>query len=168
MTRIVVSASVSTREVSAPDPHDSWSRADTDGEITNVIAYVDQRSNSYYGSSHCTELDVKPGGTVYAVVADYETGDSFGRDGCQAQVLDAFLTEKEAEGLVDAARNVPDTPGIERYGFTYNGREYSRSWVGYFERLKDITIWECTVREHPADPFRVRKGTDTYSRRQGS
>jgi hypothetical protein len=52
----------------------------------------------------------------------------------------------------------------DKYSFEYNGESYSRSWVGYFERLQEITVWELVVRRNPADPF--RKGTGRYSLRR--
>jgi hypothetical protein len=168
MTKIVISAETETHVTRHPDPDDEWDSGDTDGHVSNVIAYVETRNNHYYGSSECVELDVTVGGTVYAVVADYDSGSTFGRDGGHAQVLDAFATMEEAEALMAAAAATPEKDDfISRYSFTHNGKDYSRSWVGHFESLNRLDIWDVIVRQNPADPFR-KKGTGRYSLRRGN
>jgi hypothetical protein len=161
MTRIVISAEVDRRETRAADPNDEWDSGDTEGHVTNVIAYVETEVHYYYGASACVDLVAGYGTTVYAVVADYDSGSTFGHDGGHAQVLDGFLTPEEAKALLDAAN-----AGTE-HGFEHNGKDYSRSWVGYFESLNSLDIWDVQVRLNPADPFRP-KGTGRYSLKRGS
>jgi hypothetical protein len=166
MLKIVASADTETWTTRKRDPSDSWDNGDTAGRVTNVRAFVDRSSNSYYGDSAVRELDVQIGDTVYAVVADYESGDTFGRSGGHAQVLDVFATLEEAEALVKAALAVPaDDTSYSRYGFTHNGKDYSRSWVGYFESLQSMDIWDVQVRQNPEDP--LRKGPGRYSFKRG-
>jgi hypothetical protein len=129
-----------TRE---PDPEDSWDMGDSAGYVSNVIARDPgtRGVSSYRGSdSIVIELPVKIGDTIYAVVADYESGSTFGRDGGHASVLDAFMTIEEAEALIKVAKE----PSAG-YAFTYNGVEYYRSWEGYFESLNSLDIWSLTV-----------------------
>jgi hypothetical protein len=160
MPMIVVSAETEIHSVREADPNDPWDSGDTSGSVTNVIAFIDPHDGHHYGSSKAKPMAVPFGATVYAVVADYSTGDTFGTSGGHAQVLDFFITVEEAEGLLEAAKAGGD------YGFTCNGVTYSRSWVGYFENLNSLDIWEVQVRQNPADPFRP-KGTGRYSRKRG-
>lgn len=166
MTKIVISAETETHVTRDPDPDDGWDNGDTAGRVSNVMAYVETRENHYYGESACVDLDVPEGGTVYAVVADYESGSTFGRSGGHASVLDAFATFEEAEALVTAALAVPEKDDYSKYGFTHNGKDYHRSWLGYFESLQSLDIWDITVRRHPSDP--LRKGPGRYSLKRGN
>jgi hypothetical protein len=163
--KIAVSAEVETWDSRAADPDDSWDRGDTSGRVTNVLAFPDKGPSYSYGDSIARDLDVKFGDTVYAVVADYESGDTFGRSGGHAQVLDVFLTEAEAAALVEAAKDVPKGDEMGRYGFTHNEVDYHRSWVGYFESLNDLDVWAVEVRPHPSDP--IKKGPGRYSLKRG-
>lgn len=163
MPKIVVTAETERWTSRPADPRDSWDSGDTEGRVTDVIAYIESRTDrSHYGGSVCVDLDVPLGGTVYAVVADYSSGDTFGRSGGHASVLDAFATKDEAEALADALT----VEGDWSYSVEHNGKRYYRAWAGYFEELNDLAVWTCTVRRDPADPF--RKGTGCYSLRNGS
>lgn len=166
MPKIVVSADTQVGVTRERDPNDPWDQGDTSGHVSNVRAFLDRHDGVYYGESKARDLDVKVGDTVYAVVADYESGSTFGRSGGHAQVLDVFTTLKEAEGLVEAATAPPKGDGYEdRYSFTHEGETYSRSWVGYFERLQSLDVWDIVVRENPGDP--LRKGPGRYSLKRG-
>ena len=150
MTQVVVSAeteSWTTREV---DPNDSWDVGDTDGRVSNVVAFI-ERAHGYYGDSHGKDIpDAKIGDTVYAVVADYSSGCTFGRSGGHAQVLDFFTTGDEAMDLAVAARNLKSSDG---YGFAHNGVEYYTHWLGYFESLNSVDVWECRIKGVAKDPW---------------
>lgn len=166
MPKIAVSAHTETWTAREADPDDRWDQGDTEGQVANVTAYVDTSNTHSYGESVGKELDVKIGDTVYAVVADYSSGSTFGRDGGHAQVLDVFTTEDEAAALLEAARNIPESADFSaRYGFEHNGVHYFRSWVGYFESLNSLDIWSVIVRQNPADP--IRKGPGRYSLKRG-
>lgn len=161
MTKIVVTAETREWTTRERDPNDSWDNGDTAGEVHNVVAFIERVESGYYGESHGKDLpDVKVGDTVYAVVADYESGCTFGRSGGHASVLDVFSDPEEAQALADAALK-PD--GFEErwgsqqpkydYSFTHNGQSYYRSWVGYFESLNSLDVWACTVKSAPKDPW---------------
>lgn len=164
MTKIVVSAETKSWTTRDPDPTDEWDNGDSAGLVTNVIAYTVPELNAHYGSSCGVELDgVEPGDTVYAIVADYESGCTFGRSGGHAQVAAVFATPEEAEALLRAIND--RDPATERYGITFNGVEYHFDWVGYFDSLNDLSIWDVVVRSNPADPFRREPGE--FSHRHG-
>jgi hypothetical protein len=168
MAKISVSAETESWDT-RPAANDGWDNGDTAGRVSEVVAFVETKPDVYgTGDSRTKDMDgVGAGDTVWAVVADYESGSTFGRSGGHAQVLDMFTTLEEAEGLLAAAQAEPEKDAEGRvawsdlYSFEYNGESYSRSWVGYFERLQEITVWELVVRRNPADPF--RKGTGRYS-----
>ncbi len=156
--KIVVGAEVEVQNIGGADPDDDWSRDSTSGYVSNVTAREAKEFEvgafQWYTESWDGELEgVNVGDTIYAVVADYETGDTFGRDGGNAQILDVFATQEEAEGLAAAAlqketRALPAYSEWRRgydYSFTYNGKEYHRSWAGYFEHLQSLDVWEVVV-----------------------
>jgi hypothetical protein len=149
MTNIVVTTEVETWQTRPADPNDSWDQGDTDGRVTNVTAWVEEDAKySYFGDSLSKEFpdDVTVGTTLYAVVADYSSGSTFGRDGGYSKVLDVFTSSEEAEALYQAAMADPaDSRWDSKYSFTYNGKNYYRDWVGYFESLNSLDVWQIVV-----------------------
>lgn len=145
MTHICVTTEVNSWVEEGPDDDylkgEPYSyRGATGGRVSNVIAFVVDEPQHYYGDSHGKDLDVGPGDTVYAVVAGYTTGDTFGREGGQAKVLDFFTDPDKANRLCAVAQDTVD------YSFNFEGERYSAAWVGYFERLDTMEVWECIVR----------------------
>lgn len=162
MTRVVVSAETREWTTRERDPNDSWDIGDTAGEVHNVVAWLEPQEVGYYGDSHGKDIPgAKLGDTVYAVVADYDSGCTFGRSGGHASVLDFFTDPAEAKALADAALK-PDGKEdrwgrqVDRfdYSFTHNGETYHRAWVGYFESLNSLDIWECRIKGTAKDPWR--------------
>jgi hypothetical protein len=161
MTRVVVTAETREWTTRERDPSDPWDNGGTAGEVSNVVAFLEEREVSYYGESHGKDIPgAKIGDTVYAVVADYESGCTFGRSGGHAQVLDFFDNPAEAKALAEAALT-PDGKE-ERWGrqvdrfdyqFTHNGQDYGRSWIGYFESLNSLDVWECRIKGTAKDPW---------------
>lgn len=165
--KIVVSAETEITSVREADPDDPWDSGDTSGHVSNVFAFPDKSNGHHYGASVSRDLDVKPGGTVYAVVADYESGDTFGRSGGHADVLDVFATEEEAAALLEAAQAPPESADFRaRYSFEHNGETYRRAWVGHFESLNSLDVWDVVVRQNPNDP--IRRGPGRYSLKRGN
>jgi hypothetical protein len=153
MTQICVTTEVETWQSEGPSEAflkgESYSfRGSTGGRVTNVIAFIEREASDYYGESAGKDIPgVKSGDTVYAVVADYSSGDTFGEDGGHSQVLDFFLDPDEADELLILASAESTSDNFsDRYTFQYKGKEYSRAWVGYFESLNDLEVWACTVR----------------------
>lgn len=124
-------------------------RGATDGRVTDVSVYVteDAARESWY-SDPVIEIDAEVGDTVYVVVVDYSTGDTFGRDGGYYQVLDVFTSDEDAVKLRQLAEDY-DNGGYRVYSneLAYKGKKYYASWIGYFECTNEIAIWECTVRD---------------------
>lgn len=145
MTQIVVSAEVEVWSTRPPDPDDSWDAGDTAGRVVGVHAWTarewESSSHRRYGGydSWSGELNVQPGGYVYAVVADYESGSTFGRDGGHASVVDVFTDIEMADALAEVAENTTD------YRFSFGDEDYYASWQGYFESLNEIRVWAVRV-----------------------
>ncbi len=141
MTVVEFSTSVKDYQTREPDPSDSWDIGDVDGYVDNVTARPSDELQPYYACSLGKEFpdSVGPGSTLYVVVADYTSGCTFGRTGAQGQVLDAFEDPQEAQALAEAARATTE------YNFTYEGVTYRADWMGYFESLSSLDIWEVTV-----------------------
>ena len=143
MTKIVVSAETETWTERDPDPDDSWDAGDTAGRVTDVYAWVarDWEQDDYsWGSAWRGDLPVQAGQYVYAVVADYSSGSTFGRDGGYAQVVDVFADVETA----DALRQLADGYHND-YRFEFQGKEYFANWCGYFESLQDMKVWAVRV-----------------------
>lgn len=150
--RIEFSTEVETWQEEGPDqdylngePY-SW-RGATNGRVTNVTASLSARDlpyARYSGESLVKEMpDVGPGDTVYVVVVGYTSGDTFGRDGGHTAVVDAFTEANAAEDLMEAVADNKDGA----YQMTHNGVEYYCPWVGYFEHMEEVNVWEVVVRK---------------------
>jgi len=129
------------------DPEDEWSRESTAATIESIEARLVERNEPSYrskwrGLDEDFELDVKRGDTVYAVIADYDTGDTFGRDGNQVSVVGCFKQEDRAKGLLNALRDA----GPNAFSTKFMGEEYYIGWNGYFEHLNDLDIHPLVVR----------------------
>jgi hypothetical protein len=132
-----------------------------DGRVTNVWASYSESEPRTWSDSIVIEEPKNFNGTLFAVVADYSSGDTFGRDGGYAQILDAFADNETAEALAKAAlKQAPSNDWRDQYNFTFNGKEYHKSWEGYFECLNALDVWEIQVRKYPVDPFRDKEEDD--------
>lgn len=145
MKQIVVSVETEVWSVRDPDPDDSWDVGDTAGRVVGVRAWElrDWENSTFrrYGGydSWTGPLDVEAGDYVYAVVADYESGSTFGRDGGHCSVVDVFADIETADACAKAAELA------QEYRFKFQGREYYASWQGYFESLNELRVWAVKV-----------------------
>jgi hypothetical protein len=144
-------------ETSEQDPEDSWDRADTTMEVVGVSAIrvsdrVDRVSDrvevrrGWYGND---TFDVEPNerGLVYAVIARYSTGDTFGRDDGRVQVMDVFDNNEEAAALTEALEcsEHDKSEAVVNFELKHGGREYYLPWVGYFEHLENVDVHPLRV-----------------------
>lgn len=141
--KIVVSAQTKTWQTRPADPDDRWDAGNTRGCVSDVNAWVarDWETDTGYGGydSWSGDLDVLPGDYIYAVVADYESGSTFGRDGGHVSLLDVFVDIRTADSLAQVAEAATE------YGFWFGDREYYAAWMGYFEQLQDMRVWAIKV-----------------------
>lgn len=139
---VLITVNTNTYETRHPSPGDKWDRGDTRGEVVAVRAHYsegDQYDPIHYRAESFDVPGATPGTVVYAVIADYETGDTFGRRGGSYQILDVFTDSNEAYDLASVAKTT------RVFSFEWNGTDYYADWVGYFERLQDIRVWTLVV-----------------------
>lgn len=158
MARVKIEVDTEVWTTDRADSSDPWSRDSTGGRVSNVSATLTEDKPDKAGTggwgSYVKEFEgLKAGDTVYVVVADYESGDTFGRSGGHYQILDAFASADEADALLEAANAYNDQGGsrserISR-GLSHNGVNYYVSWDGYFESLNSLDIWAVDVRSLP-------------------
>jgi hypothetical protein len=128
-----------TSQVEAPDPDDEWSRGETytSTYITGLLAgdTVDiepleiqtDDGGVYY-------FDGSLGDAVYLVVIKYSTGNTFGRSGGHIALAGAFDSSDKAEQLAEAVRK---SKVAGEYGYL--------PWVGYFERVEDVSVEKTRI-----------------------
>lgn len=130
-----------------PDPEDSWDRGDTSAmiEVRGVAPVKDSR---YFDVVLPSEFD--PSKKLFLLWADYDTGDSFGRDGNQFEAIDLFHDYDAACAAKKALQSYR--------GDVYSG-DYVRDdggtasvhlpWNGYFEYLNALHVQEVPVCDEP-------------------
>lgn len=152
MPNVKITAETETWIVREADPDDRWDSGDSSGRVSTVKAELTDEPADRPGAGY-TELvkalDVKVGDTVYALVADYESGDTFGRSGGHYQIIDVFATTAEADELMRIVDSFNSLDGrkIDKLstGFEFQGVRYFPGWVGHFESLNIVAVWECEV-----------------------
>ena len=150
MTEIRVVVETSEWQTRAADPSDKWDSGDTAGQVDNVYAELASapESASWYSKELVKNLgDLSPGDTVYAVVVDYESGNTFGRAGGYAQIMDVFETFEEAEGLYrECVAHAEQAVKRISQGVEYAGKSYYVAWDGLFESVNHIEVWHLVIR----------------------
>jgi hypothetical protein len=130
-----------TYETRPADPDDQWDRGDTGGYVRDVRARWVPEADKIHYRAEAFDVPAGVGSTVYAVVAQYESGDTFGRHGGQYQVLDVLADVESADALARAAEAVPRSQFTLRHG----GKDYYVSWTGYFESLDWVRVMPLIV-----------------------
>jgi hypothetical protein len=149
MIQIIVDTS--EYETSEPDPEDSWDRANTATELKNVSAIVITKRvevgyRGWYGND-TFDVDANSGDLVYAVIARYSTGDTFGNDDGRVAVMDVFSNVEEAATLTEAlecSERAKDSAVVD-FELKHGEREYYLPWVGYFEQLENVDVHAVRV-----------------------
>lgn len=137
------------------DPDNPYTRRNTvvatlEGVIAELVFDGSDNDDSYfsYHDRPTFELNSVRGDTVYVVIAQYSTGNTFGRSEGELTVLDAFEDADKAHELKNALlAPAKKTNGLSEYERTVNGKKYYMPWVGYFELLNDLSIHAVVVGE---------------------
>lgn len=124
------------------DPDDKWGRDDMASRLNDLSVFqVDDDDRAEF------EADVQVGDPVFVVVAHYSTGDTFGRSDGQVEVMDIFPDAATAYALCDFLENDPSETitkngkRIEtRFRAEFEGKDYYKPWVGYFEYLESLKV----------------------------
>jgi hypothetical protein len=84
-------------------------------------------------------FDVVPGQNYWLLWADYDTGDSFGRDGNKVEFIDLFQSPDRAAA---AAKELEDVRDFSAKYTREDGTKIKMyiPWVGYFESLNSLNI----------------------------
>lgn len=152
MKNVKISVETSTYVTEEADPDDSWDRDNTSQDIDSWKAEVvdlkaDKHSN-YWNESIVVEVDDEAD-EVYAVVALYSTGDTFGNDSGQVYIADAFDDEQDAHDLLDEFKKYDDSLAygskVVPYNFAFKDKSYDLPWSGYFEHLERLYVETVSI-----------------------
>lgn len=140
MHTVHLTFSTSDRSTGGYDPTDSWSR-DSTASTWSIEGYTVDKPDYSYNTESANVASVD--GNIFAVVVDYDTGNSFGRDTGQYCFIDAFSDEKKAHALADAIAKDANkdycynggnnVTYINDAGETVIAATYT--WKGYFEHF---------------------------------
>lgn len=123
--------------VGGSDPDDEWSRDSYDGEVSVVGAkLVKEDSYDILGSEH----EFAVGDVCYLVWAQYSTGDTFGRDGGQYELLEVYPSYEVAKEREKVYENLSDRRSEnvgQAIGYV--------PWLGYFESLDFVRVEELVI-----------------------
>jgi hypothetical protein len=140
--KVLVETDVWMTDPGEPPDVEWGNRESYDGRVVDVeVQKTDLPvEEKWYGDS-VFEIDT--------VVVDYSTGDTFGRDGGYYQVLDVFEDPNQAQELKRLAEAYTHDYGkrVQQSQLTYLGKKYYAGWLGYFECVNEIAVWECDVRD---------------------
>lgn len=143
-----------------PGNYGDWS---AEGGINGVSAHRVSPDTTAGRGGVYDMPETEVGHYVFAVVAHYGTGDSFGyQAGGEYQVVGAYTTAEEA----DEAKRVCDLYSTDKVGYgefvrkqqglsrskasvspslVVHGQAVYPRWDGYFESLNEIRVWLCRV-----------------------
>lgn len=120
------------------DPESRWDRDDTAADI-----YVDGvrpvGSDDYYDVTLPSPMDESK--RLYLLWADYDTGDSFGRDCNRFEAIDLFQSYERAQEASNAL-NAGESYSVDYARDDGSIITYCRPWVGYFENLNALHVEE--------------------------
>lgn len=137
MTNIKFEVDKMSWNVGGYDPDDEWSRDSYDGSVSIVGAKI-VKKDEYDVLSAKHEFSV--GDVCYLVWAQYSTGDTFGRDGGQYELLEVLSTRGDAEKQKEIYENLTD----RRSDVVGQAIGYV-PWLGYFESLDFVRIEELVL-----------------------
>lgn len=126
-TYIKFDVQVETYSIGGYDPEDSWSRDSTEGSCYVTGATIVEKDGY---DTLGVEEDISSGDTIYLVWAEYTTGDSFGRDAGNYELLEVFTDAQAA---------------CDRVAYWENISDYSVPWIGHFESLDGVHVTTLEV-----------------------
>lgn len=134
---------VDIREYYTREPEeDEWDNGETAADISIQGVEFAER---YFDLALPTEYDAsKP---LFILYANYDTGDSFGRQCNKFEAVDIFQDRARAEA---AQRALTDSPEGNASYVRDNGTtiQYSCPWHGYFECLNYLEVEEVRILGH--------------------
>lgn len=128
-----------TRE---PNGDDDWDSGDTAADISiNGVEFAEHYFDVVLPTEYCGN---KP---LFLLWANYDTGDSFGRQCNKFEAVDIFQDRSRAEA---AQRALTDSPEGNASYVRDDGTtiQYSCPWDGYFECLNYLEVEEVAILGH--------------------
>lgn len=134
-----------TESMGGYDPENEWSRDST--ETTNRVLSAHLKKDQSY---HSMPMDFKvdKGDDVFIVWAEYTTGDSFGRDGGNVELVLAFESYDKAEMCEKKIKehyNNGDSYTLDLKSSSGKDISFFVPWKGYFESLDCVNIDKIMV-----------------------
>lgn len=153
-TLIKILVSSHCEETSEADPNDDWDRPDTRTYHEVLGARLTRDTGEYVEGLRGS---LQAGEKIYALIAIYSTGDSFGHDEDYGfEVVNIFRTKEAADyarkTLDEAPDNGYDFKPVQYLNTDGDLIDYHRPWTGYFERLTSLEVYELEV--EPYDSYR--------------
>jgi hypothetical protein len=124
MTLIKIETDTQFENLGGYDPDDRWTRDSFSGVTTIQSAKIVDRDEF---NTIPSKDDFVIGDKAHIVYAQYTTGDSFGSDGGNYELLGAFKSKDDANKC-------------EQHYRSLSSDDYSVPWNGYFESLDSIDI----------------------------
>lgn len=148
LTCVKVECKSYTENLGGYDPEYRWSRDSTHTENTVTGISIPRKS---YDKDLCVDFEVKEGVTYYLLWADYETGDSFGRDSGQTEWVALYESKDIAEKAANILRDNYDNKR-NQYEVTIPLTENKEMsfyipWKGYFEHLNYLEVTPVELSE---------------------
>ena len=150
----------------SPDPDDQWDSGDYDGRVSAVEAEwydgdLERPDGIVRFREHTFHADgAMPGELVHVVVADYLSGSTFGTTAGSYEVIEVFRDRNKA---LELARIAEEFKGEQRsqgilagWEYSYEDKTYFATWLGYFETLKSVRVWDCYLRPAADSPLPKR------------
>lgn len=123
------------------DPDDRWDRDDTAATLDGFhVERTDEPEETYRGMFASVFEVPDDARSIFVVYADYDTGDTFGRDDNQIMIMEVCDDLFEAQSL---ARTLEQAAG---WSVTVNGIEYYIPWNGYFEHLNSVSVYTVALK----------------------
>lgn len=145
---------------------DEWSRDSTNTINTLVkVTSLDAKDSLAYSLKNgefpecdlVVGADVGPGDKVFIVWVEYGTGDSFGSDGGNIELIAAFIDEERAKACAENCKKFEENDEAsylddDRYTLKVeldNGQTYGVyvPWTGYFECLEQVHVTPKTIKK---------------------
>lgn len=143
-----------TENLGGQDDNDSWSRDSTN--TVNEIGTEFTVSNKQGYNDIAVDFPIEPNKDYYLLYVEYGTGDSFGSDGGQLELIDVYedlgvATEQLNKIELDYKIYQKNTYKAD-YNVTLtlgNGKEVKLScpWKGYFESLEYVQIQTIRLKQ---------------------
>ena len=128
------------------DP-DEWSRpsSHTEREIEGLLL-VDSDAYATAG----IRGSVQAGEHIFALVAQWSSGDSFGMSyNCAVELINVYRSKSAADYAKKVLEETPDDTydfkPVQYLDDAGNIINYTRPWTGYFDRLVSLEVYELPV-----------------------